>query len=189
MRTKIGLKVLAISIVLVIVASSVAMYSATDVEKGLDKGWRNGIISLVPPSFISIVSARDDGGVAAAYRSAFPEDEVGLSAYVNTKQTIDIEKIKTTFTEVEEVGDNYIIGITPIPDFGGDINVTVYADTSGWIVAYFKKGEPAAMLMQWGKDTDVNNPVITEITTTTLKDAIYVAAIAADIPHRQLFQT
>ena len=181
MRTKIGLKVLAILIVLVIVASSVAMYSATDVEKGLDKGWRNGIISFVPPSFISIVSARDDGGVAAAYRSAFPEDEAGLSAYVNTKQTIDLEKIKTTFTEVEEVGDNYIIGIAPIPDFGGDINVTVYADTSGWIVAYFKKGEPAAMLMQWGKDTDVNNPVITEITTTTLKDAIYAAAIAADI--------
>ena len=182
MRNNVGLKVLAISIALVMVASSVAMYSATDMEEGLDKGRRNEIISLVPPSFISIVSARDDGGVTAAYRSAFPEDEAGLSAYVDTKQTIDLDKIKTTFTEVEEVGDNYIIGITPIPDFGGDINVTVYANTSGWRVAYFKKGEPAAMLMQWGKDTDVNNPVITEITTTTLKDAIYVAAIAADIP-------
>lgn len=34
MRTKIGMKALAISIVLVIAASSVAMYSATDVEKG-----------------------------------------------------------------------------------------------------------------------------------------------------------
>ena len=35
--------------------------------------------------------------------------------------------------------------------------------------------------MQWGKDTDVNNPQITEITTTTLEDAIIKAADAAGI--------
>jgi len=112
---------------------------------------------------------------------AFPEDEAGISAYVNTSQTIDLDKLKTIFTEVEEVGDNYIIGITPISDFGGDIDVHVYADTDGWIVAYFTKDEPAAKIMQWGKDTDVDTPQITEITTTTLEDAIIKAADAAGI--------
>ena len=68
-----------------------------------------------------------------------------------------------------------------ISDFGGDIDVHVYADTDGWIVAYFTKDEPAAKIMQWGKDTDINNPQITEITTTTLEDAIIKAADTAGI--------
>ncbi|NQE45267.1 hypothetical protein C5S31_04495, partial [ANME-1 cluster archaeon GoMg2] len=162
---------------LVIVASSVAMYSATDVGNGISEGGGNGVIALVTPPFIGVAGAAEAMGAG----SAFPEDEAGISAYVNTNQTIDLEKLKTIFTEVEEVGDNYIVGLTPIPDFGGNINVTVYADTSGWIVAFFKKDEPAAMMMQWGKDTDVDNPQITEIKSTTLEDAITKAADAADI--------
>lgn len=111
---------------------------------------------------------------------AFPENEAGISAYINTSQTIDINNIKTIFTEVEKVGDNYIIGITPISDWGGDIDVHVYADTSGWIVAYLKNDEPAAKIMQWGT-ADVNNPVITTIATTTLVDALFKAGNAAGV--------
>jgi len=181
MAKRLGLKVLAISIALVIVASGVAMYgySGTEGGEGINEsggGGGKGVISLVPPPFIGIAGAAEATG-----GNAFPEDEAGISAYVNTSQTIDLDKLKTIFTEVEEVGDNYIIGITPISDFGGDIDVHVYANTDGWIVAYFTKDEPAAKIMQWGKDTDVNNPQITEITTTTLEDAIIKAADAAGI--------
>ena len=179
MAKRLGLKVLAISIALVIVASGVAMYGYSGTEGGegiSESGGGKGVISLVPPPFIGIAGAAEATG-----GNAFPEDEAGISAYVNTSQTIDLDKLKTIFTEVEEVGDNYIIGITPIPDFGGDIDVHVYADTDGWIVAYFTKDEPAAKIMQWGKDTDVDNPQITEITTTTLEDAIIKAADAAGI--------
>jgi len=179
MGNKYRLKVLAISIALVI-ASSVAMYSLEKEGSGLSGGGGKDVvsISLVPPPFIQIAGAAEAAGGGGG---AFPEDEAGISAYVNTSQTIDLDKLKTIFTEVEEVGDNYIIGITPISDFGGDIDVHVYADTNGWIVAYFTKDEPAAKIMQWGKDTDVNNPQITEITTTTLEDAIIKAADAAGI--------
>ena len=177
MVNKFGLKILVVFAALVLIVSSVAIYSATDVGKGIDKGGGNGVIALVAPSFIRVTGAAEAMGDG----SAFPEDTAGISAYVNTSQTIDLEKLKTIFTEVDEVGDNYIVGLTPIPDFGGDINVTVYADTSGWIVAFFKNDEPAAMMMQWGKDTDVIDPVITEITSTTLEDAINKAADAADI--------
>ena len=179
MAKRLGLKVLAISIALVIVASGVAMYgySGTEGGEGISESeGGKGVISLVAPPFIGVAGAAEATG-----GNAFPEDEAGISAYVNTSQTIDLDKLKTIFTEVEEVGDNYIIGITPIPDFGGDIDVHVYADTDGWIVAYFTKDEPAAKIMQWGKDTDVNNPQITEITTTTLEDAIIKAADAAGI--------
>ncbi|GEM_PF-5498504 len=116
---------------------------------------------LWQPSFISTARAAGGGGGdgAGGGGGAFRDGEAGISAYINTSQTIDLKKLKTIFTEVEEVGDNYIIGKTPISDWGGDINVMVYADTSGWIVAYFKNDEPASKIMQWGT-ADVNNPVI-----------------------------
>jgi len=182
MTKRLGLKVLAISIALVIVASGVAMYgySGTEGGEGISESeGGKGVISLVAPPFIGVAGASEamgggDGG------GAFPEDEAGISAYVNTTQTIDLDKLKTIFTEVEEVGDNYIIGITPISDFGGDIDVHVYADTNGWIVAYFKKNELESKVMQWGT-IDVNNPDIGVITSTTLRDAIYEAGNAAGV--------
>jgi hypothetical protein len=166
---------LAISIILAIIASSVAVFSAADLaegigEKGLDESGENGIISLSPPSFITVAGV---GG-------AFPEDEAGIAAYIFTNQTISIEKIKTIFSSVVEVGDNYIVGITQIPDYGGNIGVHVYADTDGWLVAYLKMDEPAAKIMQWGT-ADVNNPSIGVIKSTTLEDALYKAGEATRV--------
>jgi hypothetical protein len=173
------LKILAISVVLAIVASSVVVFSAANLgegigEKGIDEGGGEGVISLVPPPFIGVAGASEANG-----GSAFPEDEAGIAAYINMSQTISIEKIKTIFSSVVEVGDNYIIGITPISDYGGDIGVHVYADTDGWLVAYLKMDEPAAKIMQWGT-TDVNNPNIGAI-STTLVDALIKAGEAAKV--------
>lgn len=117
----------------------------------------------------------------SACATAFPVDEAGISAYINTSQTINIENISQIYTEVVEVGDNYIIGKTPISDYGGNINVHVYADTDGWIVAYFPNGTPASYMMQWLEVPDVNNPVITTITNTTLVNAVYKAGDAAGV--------
>ena len=178
MKNRIVLKVLAVFTALVLVAGSVALYSGTDVGKRVGESGEKGVISLEAPPFFSIASARGGGGGAGG--SAFPEDEAGISAYINTSQTIDLDKLKTIFTEVIEVGDNYIIGITPISDWGGDIDVHVYADTDGWIVAYLKNNEPAAKIMQWGT-ADPDNPVITTITTTILEDAQYKAGEAASV--------
>ncbi len=180
MRNKLGLEVLAVSIVFVLVASSVAVYvyGVTEGgEKGMGEGGGDSVISLVPPPFVGVASAAGSAGDGGA----FPEDEAGISAYINTSQTIDIEKIKTIFTwGVEEVGDNYIVGITPISDYGGEIGVHVYADTEGWIVAYLETDEPAAKIMQWGT-ADVNNPTIGVIKSTTLEDALYKAGDAAGV--------
>ncbi len=159
-----------ISIALVIVALGMA-YSPIAADKTPQECAEANTFSLIPPSFVKTASASE---IMSA--SAFPEDEAGISAYVNTTQEIDLEKLKTIFTAIDATGDNYIIGITPISDLGGDINVTVYADTSGWIVAYIKKDEPVSKVMQW--ETDVHS---SSITSTTLKEAITKAADAADI--------
>ncbi len=110
---------------------------------------------------------------------AFPEGDAGIAAYINTGQTIDIEKVKTIFASVDQVGDNYIVGVVPIENWGGNIDVHLYADADGWVVAYLKKSEPASEIMQWSGDVD--NPNIGVISSTTLEQALYKAGDATGV--------
>jgi hypothetical protein len=111
---------------------------------------------------------------------AFPQGEAGLAAYIDTEQVVDLDKLKTIFTNVEVVGDNYIIGVVPISDWGGNIDIHLYADTDGWMVSYLKKDEPVSMVMQWGT-SDADNPTIGVIKSTTLEDALYKAGDAVGV--------
>jgi hypothetical protein len=111
---------------------------------------------------------------------AFPEGEAGIAAYISTGQVVDLEKIKTIFSSVEKVGDNYIVGVVQISDWGGDIGVHLYADTDGWMVSYLKKDEPVSMIMQWGS-SDADNPTLGVIKSTTLEDALYKAGDASGV--------
>ncbi len=67
--------------------------------------------------------------------SAFPSDRAGISAYVNVGTTLDLEKIGSIFCQLEEAGDNYVIGQVEIENYGGSVRVHLYADKNGWIVA------------------------------------------------------
>jgi len=182
MTKRLGLKVLAISIALVIVASGVAMYgySGTEGGEGISESeGGKGVISLVAPPFIGVAGAAE-----AAGGNAFPEDEAGISAYVNVNQSItldQLEQLATIFDELE-AAQNYVIGTISIQNFGGDVHPHIYADMDGWIVAYFNKTENASMIMQW-TGTDTNNPNITEIKTTTLEDAINKSCSALGIDY------
>lgn len=167
MKSKLGFRISITLITLAAIASVVMVLDNLTNSSKTDMG--NGVISLSAPFFTSVAEA-------STATDAFPADKAGISAYVKVS-TVDIEKIKSILTEVEEVGDNYIIGITPIPDFGGSIDVHLYADTDGWLVAYLKADEPAAMIMQWGT-ADVTNPEISVIQSTTLEDALYEAGDA-----------
>ncbi len=172
-------KLLVISIVLAIAASSVSVFSAADLGEGIneeeiDKSGENGIISLAPPSFISAASASE-----AESGGAFPEDKAGIAAYIFTNQTISINRIKTIFYYVDKIGDNYIIGRTKIPDFGGNIAVRVYADTDGWLVAYLMMTEPASKIMKW-ETTSYDTPKFGAI-STTLEEALIKAGEAAKV--------
>ena len=117
------------------------------------------------------------GNVNAA--SSFPQSDASMSAYVNVGQSIDIEKVKLVFNEIEEVGDNYIYGKTCIDqDTGGCTTVHIYADTDGWLVAYLKSDEPASRIMLW-KTSDLNNPTFS--ISTTLMEALTNAANKAQV--------
>jgi len=162
MRNKFGLKVLAISIALVIVASGVAMYgySGTGGGEGIsESGGGKGVISLVAPPFIGVAGAAEATG-----GDAFPEDEAGISAYVNVGQPIDLEQVASIFDQINETSATHVIGMVPIPNFdGADIShVHLYADINGWIVAYAENDEPASLMAYW--DVDKENPSMTEVT-------------------------
>lgn len=169
-------KVSAVLTALVLVVSGVAMfgYSGTMWKNGIGEGGEKGVIPLMPPPFIQIAGASGIKGGSVF----FPEEEAGISAYVNVgEDVIDTEDIKKLLESdlfeqpVENFSANHIIGIVPVPNYGGTVRPHVYVDTEGWIVAYFTKDEPASKIMQWS-GTDTNNPRITEIKTTTLEDAI-----------------
>jgi hypothetical protein len=182
MQNKFGLKILVISIALVIVASSVAMYSATDMEKGIDGNGGNSVISLEVPSFFSIASAGGGGGGAVSTQegTAFLEDEAGVSAYVNTSQSIDLNKAELCYRNIEYNCSDYIIGSVELPDLPEDEDVHVYVSADGWIVAYYLKDEPAGKIMQW---IGYNG---SEINTTKLEDAISKMCTCVEIPYQQI---
>lgn len=139
------------------------------------KGFKNIGIGFVLLIFIGGTGLGQLGDLELEQPSgdAFPEGDAGIAAYINTGQTIDIEEVKTIFSSVEQVGDNYIVGVVPIENWGGNIDVHLYADADGWLVAYLKKSEPASEIMQWSGDVD--NPNIGVISSTTLEQALYKA--------------
>jgi len=165
MRNKFGLKVLAISIALVMVASGVAMYGYSGIEGGEgiseSKGGK-GVISLVAPPFIGVAGAAE-----AAGGDAFPEDEAGISAYVNISHEIDLEKAKGAFKSIETANETYIIGQIALDGYDPEyVAPHAYVHKDGWIVTYYLKNEPSSKIMQWnGYDGG-------KITTTTLADTI-----------------
>jgi hypothetical protein len=174
MRNKGIWKILAISVVLAIVACSVAVFSAVNLgegigEKGIDEGGGEGVISLVSPSFIGVAGAAEVAG-----GNAFPEDEAGIAAYVNVRQIIadagesmDFQKAKSAFFSIEDENDTYIIGQVALYGFNKELVAPhVYVTEDGWIVAYFLKSEEPSKVTPWFKYSE-------PITETTLDEAIH----------------
>jgi len=172
MRNKSGLKVLAISIAIVIVASSVALHGSQKVEEGITDGGGQGIISLMAPPFIIGVAGASpanigSGSVAARAGIVFLEEEAGISAYVNVGQEIDLEKAKSAFKSIETANETYIIGQIALDGYDPEyVAPHVYVHEDGWIVTYYLRNEPSGKIMQWnGYDGGT-------ITTTTLADTV-----------------
>ena len=96
----------------------------------------------------------------------FPNNEVGICAYVELEQMIDLSRAETVYSGIEASETEYIIGTVELPNLTEDMWPHVYISSSGWIMAYYPKTEPTSRLVQWiGYQRD-------DITTTTLRDAL-----------------
>ena len=152
MENKFGLKVLAISIALVMVASSVAMYgySGIDAEKGICEGGGNSVISLMPPPFIGVAGASPDGGGGGAAPQAgtsFLEEEAGTCAYTKLTPPVNLTLVKTAFKTVEYECEDYIVGSVVVSGEESE-DVHVYASKDGWLAAYYLNEEPFPKILK-----------------------------------------
>ena len=82
---------------------------------------------------------------------AFLETEAGLSAYtqlsIQDQGNVDLDILITQlFTDVEAVGDNYVIGKMTVINASFNVltQVFLYADTDGWLVASLPNGKEGA---------------------------------------------
>ncbi len=141
-----GLKVLAISIALVIVASSVVMYgySGTEGGEGISEGGGKGVISLMPPPFIGVVGASPDGGggdAAPQAGTSFLEEEAGACAYTRLTPPVNLTLAKTSFKTVEYECEDYIVGSVAVSGEESE-DAHVYVSKDGWLAAYYLNEEP-----------------------------------------------
>ena len=177
-RRKFSVKVLALSVAIIIVASSAAVYSATNVEKGMAEGGGGDTFSLVAPPFIEVAGAAEvEGGRVATAGTSYLEDEAGISAYTYVEETIDLEDAKTAFRTIEHETEEYIIGSVSLPDYAETEDVHAYVHTDGWVVAYYLEAESASKIVDW---EDYSTAEI--ITGTKLEDGVSVVCNAAGVP-------
>ena len=129
-------------------------------------------LALTPPSFAAAKAAAD---------LAFPAESAGIAAYVQVDQNLNLEKIGSIIEERDiSVGDNYLLGMVQVPNFGDNTKVQIYTDTTGWLVAYLKRHEPTAAIMQW-LPANLDAPQIAIIRRNVLSDALDIVAAAAGV--------
>lgn len=119
----------------------------------------SGFFALAPPAFAQTASADE-----------FPHSEVGICAYVNMGDPIDLSRSESAFTGIEASEETYIIGTVALPSLAEDMWPHLYIGSDGWMMAYYPKTEPTSRIVQW------NGYQQGEVTTTTLLDALTQAA-------------
>jgi len=155
MGNKYGLKVLVISTALVILASSMAMYSLEKEGSGLSEGGEKGVIPLMPPPFTGIADASSTGSIISQANTSFLEEEAGVCAYTKLTPPVNLITAKTAFKAIEYECEDYIIGSVAVSDDESD-DVHVYVSKDGWLVAYYLKEEPFPKILKTMMNFDDN---------------------------------
>ena len=124
---------------------------------------------------------------------AFPAEDAGFSAYYRVgtpgnygldKDTVDnyifkpvgsgLTTLKAGPAVLTAMGDNYTVATLPLVNIDQiQTDVNLYYDDQGWVVAYLPKDAPASQIWQ-AREEDVEDPELTDISNTTLLDAINV---------------
>jgi len=81
--------------------------------------------------------------------TSFLEDEAGISAYMNSGQTIDLALAKQAYRTIEDETDQYIIGSVQLTGYSETEDIHAYTHKDGWIVTYYLKDEPSAKILDW----------------------------------------
>lgn len=128
--------------------------------------------SRTPPES-SQISQGTQGFLLAppAYAQGAPQgslrtSEIGISAYVDTGQEINLASAEALFRVKEDSSADYIVGTIELAGLSQDLWPHAYISKTGWILVYYPSIDPASKMVQWyGYQRDV-------ISTTTLRDGL-----------------
>lgn len=128
----------------------------------------DALYALKMPEFVQTAYAAEaeNSGVQTL------QNDAGISAYFDSGITITLSDIRGTFRTVEDETSDYIIGSVALPNMPESEDVHVYAHTSGWMMAYHLKEQPASKIIDWNKFHTVSTASV----ETTLETALGLIA-------------
>lgn len=181
-------KLLSISIVVVIltlfgVPWLTQVGGARSVNAGT-QSQRNPVqgIALAIPPFVGV--AQGEAMYQSTIDNYFASGVAGITAYTNVGKDINIDKLATNivFQTVEDsVPGEYVIGSVVPSGFKDSktvselMQVHVFVQREGWIVAYLPPEQPTAQIIDWSVFNE------RKLGTTILEDAVSQVATASSV--------
>jgi hypothetical protein len=124
--------------------------------------------ALQAPAFLKAAYAAETANVLERI-----DAEAGISAYFKAPDAITISQVRSVFRVVETETADYIIGSVAVPNYLEHYDVHVYVDKTGWILAYYLRGDPIGKIIDALAQT---------LNTTKLKTVVATVAGAAGAP-------
>jgi len=117
--------------------------------------------------------------------AAFATSEAGISAYVNVGTSINLDQAASVYKIIEDRTSTYIIGIVEVPNANDYEQPHVYTSSDGWVMAYYAKEQPRALIMPWGQ-FDTNNPDTSIMSNTRLEEALSEVSIVVGVAYSSI---
>jgi hypothetical protein len=98
--------------------------------------------------------------------------QAGLSVHMKLSPMSDLSTLANAFDSLSFAGEDYIVGTTNISvggPFTGAVEILIYADTGGSVVAFQSAHEPSPMsVVHWGSDCNYASQTCNSPLATTL---------------------
>ena len=78
----------------------------------------------------------------------FLENEAGISASV-TLPSLNLQMVEGVYKNIERRDADFIVGSVAVDGYPENYDVHVYSNSSGDVIAYYLKAEPAAKIINW----------------------------------------
>ena len=109
------------------------------------------------------------GNASATDGTTFPVDDAGIAAYVKVSESIELAKVVSVCSYIEEMTTTYFIGQVQ----NSDVQTThLYVGADGWVIPYYLNTEEASHIVRWNMLSDYD-PTIENVTAmNTLEEVI-----------------
>lgn len=110
-----------------------------------------GLAGAVSGSDLNLISPPGLG------TTSFLEEEAGIASWAQVSG-VNLDMAENALKTVEAKTAEYIIGSVSLESYDESDDVHVYADTAGYVVAYYLRAEKASKIIDW-KDNYVNGQI------------------------------